>query len=92
MREPPRVSEALLRSAVRANYGVDPHTLTFLPLGADSATWACRMDDAQGKAYFLKLRGRQGFGPASLAVPRWLARRACPTCRLRLRCSPVRCG
>jgi spectinomycin phosphotransferase len=46
--------------------------LTFLPLGADAASWAYRVETGDGHTYFLKLRASDGFGEASLAVPRYL--------------------
>ncbi len=72
MRESPRLANAAIAAALLANYGVSIAALTFLPLGNDSDTYVYRVEASDGAAYFLKLRNRRGFSPASLAVPRYL--------------------
>jgi spectinomycin phosphotransferase len=57
---------------VRAHYGISIVAITFLPIGNDSDTYVYRVETTDGAAYFLKIRNRQGFSPASLAVPRYL--------------------
>src|SRR5262249_37543954 len=75
---PPSLAEADLIATVREHYGVSVASLTFLPLGADSAMAAFRVLTTDGAIYFLKTRSRQGFSPASLAVPRYLVENGAP--------------
>jgi spectinomycin phosphotransferase len=72
MLERPKLTDPTIAEALRAHFGVSIAALTFLPLGADSATSVYRADAADGAAYLLKARSAQGFSPASLAVPRYL--------------------
>jgi spectinomycin phosphotransferase len=65
-------------AAVRDHYGISVASLIFLALGADSATAAYRVEATDGAAYFLKTRSRQGFSPASVAVPRYLREHGVP--------------
>jgi spectinomycin phosphotransferase len=72
LREPPKLADATIAETVRAHYGVSIVALTFLPLGNDSDSYVYRVEAVDGAAYFLKIRNRLGFSPASLAVPRYL--------------------
>jgi spectinomycin phosphotransferase len=72
MLERPKLADTTIAEALRAQFGVSVAALTFLPLGADSATAVYRADAADGAAYLLKTRCARGFSPASLAVPRYL--------------------
>jgi spectinomycin phosphotransferase len=72
VREPPKLADTTITAAVLGNYGISIVALTFLPLGNDSDTYVYRVEATDGKAYFLKIRNRLGFSPASLAVPRYL--------------------
>jgi spectinomycin phosphotransferase len=72
VREPPKLADATIAETVRAHYGISIVALTFLPLGNDSDTYVYRAEAGDGAAYFLKIRNRLGFSPASLAVPRYL--------------------
>src|SRR5689334_21366677 len=78
MLEPPRLADEAIVAVLRAHYHVEAATLTFLPIGADSATSVYRVDAAGGARYFLKLRTGHGFRPASLAVPHELHRQGVP--------------
>jgi spectinomycin phosphotransferase len=72
LREPPKLADTKIAETVRAHYGISIAALTFLPLGNDSDTYVYRVEADDGAAYFLKIRNRLGFSPASLAVPRYL--------------------
>ncbi len=72
MLEPPKLSQAAITSTLQADYGLSLKALTFLPLGADAASWAYRVETNDGRAYFLKLRAAEDFSAASLAVPHYL--------------------
>ena len=72
MREPPKLADTTIAETVRAHYGISIVAITFLPIGNDSDTYVYRVETTDGAAYFLKIRNRQGFSPASLVVPRYL--------------------
>ena len=72
MREPPDLLNATLIDAVESKYGIPIRTLTFHPLGADSASAAYRAEANDGAIYFLKVRALYGFSPPSLLVPHYL--------------------
>src|SRR5688572_4928868 len=69
--EPPDLSEATMITAVRDHYGIALKSVTFIPLGCDSAAWAFRALTEAGDAYFLKVRTSVP-NPASLVVPHYL--------------------
>lgn len=72
MREPPiDLSDDILRTALRAHYGLSVAALTFLPLGHDSSAWVYRVEAADGVPYFLKVR-QQVTNPSGLRIPRYL--------------------
>jgi spectinomycin phosphotransferase len=72
MREPPKLADATITAALRVHYGIAVAALTFLPIGADSASSAFRVGTIDGTAYFLKIRAGGGFSVPSLLVPRYL--------------------
>jgi len=78
MREPPKLADATIAGALEENYGISIRSLTFLPLGADSATAAFLVCAADGATYFLKVRTPEGFSSPSLVVPRFLDNQGIP--------------
>jgi spectinomycin phosphotransferase len=78
MREAPKLAEATIAAALRAHYGISIASLTFLPLGEDSASAAYSVHAADGAVYFLKTRSRPRFNPANVAVPRYLREMGVP--------------
>lgn len=78
MREPPRIADATLIAALARHYGLEISELTFLPIGADSASAVYRAVAADGARYFLKLRTGAGFSPPSLAIPHYLHSQGMP--------------
>ena len=78
MREPPKLPDSMLIGAVKAEYGISISELTFLPLGADSASASYRAQAVDGPTYFLKLRAFHGFRSASLLVPLYLHEQGIP--------------
>jgi len=73
MREPPALADARIVTALQASFGIRVAALVFLPIGNDSASWAYRVEAAQGPAYFLKVRADAGPMPGA-AVPAHLHR------------------
>jgi spectinomycin phosphotransferase len=72
MLEPPALYPERIIAALRRFYGLQVHTLTFLPVGLDVQAWAYQVATADAAAYFLKLR-HGAVNEASLRVPRFLA-------------------
>jgi hypothetical protein len=56
MLEPPDLADDTITTVLRAGFGIPAAGLVFLPLGNDAASWAYRVQVAQGPAYFLKVR------------------------------------
>jgi spectinomycin phosphotransferase len=73
MREPPALADARIVTALQASFGIRVAALVFLSIGNDSASWAYRVEAAQGPAYFLKVRADAGPMPGA-AVPAHLHR------------------
>jgi spectinomycin phosphotransferase len=71
MREPPRISEEDLRACLQNQYGLNPVTLTFLPLGHDYDAGIYHVESGQGTAHALKVTSRPLYEPRCL-VPRYL--------------------
>lgn len=72
MHEPPaNLHDDTLRAVLRAAYGVEAATLTFLPLGYDASAWVYRVRAAGNTEYFLKVRSGAVNEPG-LLVPRFL--------------------
>jgi len=78
MREPPKLVDQTIRAALHAHYGISSTTLTFLPLGSDSASAAYRVHATDGAAYFLKIRTGEGFSVPSLVIPHYLYNQGVP--------------
>jgi spectinomycin phosphotransferase len=74
MREPPRLADRAIVAALHAHYDLSVATLTFLPLGADSASAVYRVEADDGSAYLLKVRTGEGFSFPSLAIPHYLTK------------------
>jgi len=72
MLEPPGLADEAIVGSLEAGYGILIRAVTFLPLGADSASAAYRIDTVEGASYFLKVRTLDGFSNLSLLVPRFL--------------------
>lgn len=72
MREPPKLAADAIAAALLTYYGIAIASLTFLPLGEDSASAVYRIEANDGAVYLLKTRSELGFSAASLAVPRYL--------------------
>ena len=73
MREPPKLTDLLIKATLHTHYGLSIQSVTFLPIGNDSATFVYQVIDSVGTRYFLKLRTHSGFSAPSIAVPRFLA-------------------
>ena len=56
MREPPSLADGTITTALQASFGIPAAGLVFLPVGNDAASWAYRVQVAQGPGYFLKVR------------------------------------
>jgi len=78
MREPPKLADATIIAALHAHYGISITALTFLPLGADSASSVYRVDAADGATYFLKARTGVGFSVPSLIIPHYFYNQGVP--------------
>lgn len=73
MLEKPSLDEPKLIACLRDEFGVDVHTIAFLPIGADFNTAVYRAY-ADGGDYFVKLR-RGGFNDVTVMVPHLLHER-----------------
>ncbi len=71
MLQKPSIPDEKISACLRAGFGLQTESLTFLPLGADLDTAVYRAMAADGKPYFLKLR-RGTFDEMSVAVPKFL--------------------
>jgi spectinomycin phosphotransferase len=78
VREPPKLADQAIVAALHAHYGLSVATLTFLPLGDDSASAVYRVRTTDGALYLLKVRTGDGFSVPSLAVPYYLNERGVP--------------
>jgi hypothetical protein len=56
MREPPSLADDTITTAMQASFGMSVARLVFLPVGNDAASWAYRVQVAQGPVFFLKVR------------------------------------
>jgi spectinomycin phosphotransferase len=77
MREPPELADDTIVRALQASFGIRVAVLAFLPVGNDSASWAYRVQTAQGPTYFLKVRAGADPVPGS-TVPCHLHRQGVP--------------
>ena len=71
MLEKPAIIDEVLTNALWNDYGLQVDSLAFLPLGADSNTAVYRVDAADGRVYFFKLR-LGNFEETSVTVPAFL--------------------
>ena len=78
MREPLKLAEHAIVAALQAHYAISITTLTFLPLGDDSASAAYRVHAADGADLFLKVRAGEGFSVPSLVIPDTLYNQGVP--------------
>ncbi|NOG51707.1 MAG: hypothetical protein HND48_21460 [Chloroflexi bacterium] len=72
MRNPGYRRRALILACLRDAFGIDAHTLSFLPIGADANTAVYRAEAAD-VSLFVKLR-RGDYNAAATAVPQGAAR------------------
>src|SRR5215831_6696456 len=77
MLTPPDLGPDAIAAFVRDSYNVDVTQVTFLPLGADADAAVYRLDSADGRAYFLKLR-RARFDEIAVAAPAFLHEHGAP--------------
>jgi spectinomycin phosphotransferase len=77
MREQPDLADDAISMVLRASYGIHVAALDVLPVGNDSASWAYRVQVAQGPSYFLKVRAGAGAMPGA-SVPSLLHRQGVP--------------
>ena len=68
MREAPRIAEERLWTCLREQYGLQPVSVTYLPLGKDYHAGVFRVVDEQGTAYLLKATTRPLYEP-SCVIP-----------------------
>lgn len=80
MLEPPKLPDTAITDAVEAGYGIAFSALTFLPLGADSASAVYRAHGIDGAIYFLKVRARHLFSPPASSFPSTSTKEAFPMC------------
>jgi spectinomycin phosphotransferase len=78
MREPLKLAEHAIVAALQAHYAISINALTFLPIGADSASAAYRVEVGGGADLFLKVRAVEGFSVPSLAIPHALHSQGIP--------------
>jgi spectinomycin phosphotransferase len=77
MLEPPDLADDTITTALQASFGIPAAGLVFLPVGNDAASWAYRVQVAQGPVYFLKVRaGANSMRGAT--VPSYLQRHGVP--------------
>jgi spectinomycin phosphotransferase len=77
MREPPDLADDAIVRALQTSFGLRVAALGFLPVGNDAASWAYRVQEAQGPSYFLKVRAGASPMPGA-AVPSYLHRHGVP--------------
>lgn len=73
----PDISEALLAERLRERYEIDPQRVDFLPVGNDDRSALYRVEAADGRAYFLKLRLGE-FDEMAARVPALLSASGVP--------------
>jgi hypothetical protein len=78
MREPLKLADQTTIAALQAHYAISITTLTFLPLGDDSASAAYRVRTTDGANLFLKVRADEGFSVPSLVIPYTLYNQGVP--------------
>ena len=70
MLERPALDDSTIVAALRDRYGLPVASLTFLPLGNDSAAWTYRATASDNSEWFVKVR--RDPRPAGILVPRFL--------------------
>lgn len=70
MRDNPNHDTETITACLRANYGLEATSITFLPIGYDLNAWVYKVS-SDGNSYFLKIRSGPPNEP-SLQVPRAL--------------------
>jgi spectinomycin phosphotransferase len=70
MLERPNLDDTTLIAHIRDRFGLPIESLTFVPLGNDSAAWTYRASAADRSAWFIKVR--RDPRPAGILVPRFL--------------------
>jgi spectinomycin phosphotransferase len=78
MREPPKLADTTIVATLHAHYAIAVTTLTFLPIGSDSASAVYRVQADDGTAYLLKARTGEGFSIPSLTIPHYLYNQGVP--------------
>ncbi|HEY7012184.1 MAG TPA: hypothetical protein VH480_05490, partial [Streptosporangiaceae bacterium] len=73
MLEPPDLPEGQITEVLQASFGIKAADLQFLTVGNDSGSWAYRVQDPSGRAYFLKVRAPAG-DTRGADVPEYLQR------------------
>jgi spectinomycin phosphotransferase len=71
MIENPNISAEAIDACLRRDYGIEPASVEFLPLGYDFNAAVYRVTASDGHAYFLKIRFAP-LNPLSVTVPRAL--------------------
>jgi spectinomycin phosphotransferase len=71
MLERPNISDETLIAALESSYGLERVAVEFLPLGNDARSSSFAATAADGRRYFLKVRGTPPYRPA-VAIPRYL--------------------
>jgi spectinomycin phosphotransferase len=70
----PDLDHAALAEHLRRGWGLQPRTISFLPVGHDASAWAYDVHTEPGRRYFVKVRTRPAPTAAAL-VPRLLRER-----------------
>src|SRR5437899_2559801 len=78
MLEPPDLPDTEIIEALRASYRIEVADLAFLPVGNDSGSWAYRVEEPHGQAYFLKVRA-PADDTRGAEVPAYLQRHGVPS-------------
>jgi spectinomycin phosphotransferase len=71
MIENPNIRAESIAACLRRDYGIEPASVEFLPLGFDLSAAVYRVAAVDGRAYFLKIRFAP-LNPLSVTVPRAL--------------------
>lgn len=71
MLENPNIPADAIAACLHRDYGIEPASVEFLPLGFDFSAAVYRFTAADGRAYFLKIRFAP-LNPLSVTVPRAL--------------------
>lgn len=72
------LTDTLITETLLTHYGLSIQSLSFLPIGNDSATFVYRVVASDDTRYFLKVRIRKGFNESSISIPRFLFEQGTP--------------